>query len=56
MTERPDIKEMPTPAVEHEQATEKDPNAQPGTDACPVGGCGTGPTFPPSDPNGPQNA
>ena len=57
MTERPDIKEMPAPAVEHEQATEHIPE-KPSTETvpCQPGECGTGSSFPPSNPNGPQNA
>ena len=57
MTERPDTKEMPAPAVEHEQATEHIPE-KPSTETvpCQPGECGTGSSFPPSNPNGPQNA
>ncbi|MBU6232186.1 hypothetical protein KGP36_06085 [Patescibacteria group bacterium] len=46
---------LPTQATENEQASEKDPNEVTTADV-PVGQSGTGPTFPPPDPNAPQDA
>ena len=52
-----DEAKIPAAAEEHAQATEHIPE-KPSTETvpCQPGECGTGSSFPPSNPNGPQNA